>query len=126
MVRILARFRLAHPCAAPKLVMAHSRVHAIVVLTSMSQIDYMHSFPLICPDRRPTAAQGKVCKQLCVELIDSTPQEVQAALSTSTHSCATASAQSEAEARAAFAAPTLCRVFQSLQELHELSGYDSR
>ena len=108
MVKILARFGLSHPCAAPLLVVAHSKIHAVLMLRSIVRIGrYMST--------HATPAQESLCQQLRLQYINTAPQELKEAISASRYAHLPASMQSIAEARAQSAAPHLLAAFPSLE-----------
>ena len=67
MVRILARFSLSRPCSTPLLVVAHSKVHAISMLSGIRKIHHCGNGSLV------TAAQGDLCSQLYSQVMRSAP-----------------------------------------------------
>ena len=120
MVRILAYFGLSRPCSAPMLVVAHSKVHAILVLSGICKIHYYGRGSLA------TAAQGDLCSQLYLQLIHSAPQEVAHAAGGIPHYWLPLSAemQSTAKASAQSAAPALQAAFHTFRSFHQVSWYD--
>ena len=117
MVKILARFGLSHPCAAPLLVVAHSKIHAVLELTSIVRTGngYMSTYA--------TPAQESLCQQLRLQYIDTAPEELKEAISCSLYARLPASMQSIAEARAQSAAPHLLAAFPSLENFHHVAKY---
>ena len=120
-VRILARFQLACPCAAPLLVVAHSRYHAIQML---SGLEARYSYTYYSDDPRFTEAQREECRQLTKQWAWSAPQALQEAFRRPAHSHLSADMQHEAEARAAAVALGLRKAFCTFAEFRKLLGFN--
>ena len=119
-VRILARFQLARPCAAPLLVVAYSRYHAVQML---SGLEALYSCTWHSHDTRFTDARREECRQLTKQWVFSAPQALQEALIRPAQSHLSAHMQHEAQVRAAAAALGLRKVFRTFAEFCELSGF---
>ena len=125
MVRMLARFGLSRPCSTPLLVVAHSRIHAVLLLGGIHKVFTVSvHFP---SDIRFTVAQKEACRQLGLQLVNSAPQELIDALNMNAPElCLSANLQGIAEARVQSAAPELQSAFPSLAAFHGMMDYDSR
>ena len=117
MVKVLARFGLSHPCSTSLLVVAHTKMHAVLVLTSIVRVgNKFISTPA-------TPAQESLCQQLSLQYIDTAPEELKEAIRFSQCARLPADMQSIAEARAQSAVPHLLAAFPSLEKFHDAAKY---
>ena len=128
MVRILERFGLDCPCAAPMLVVAYSNIHAAVVLGAVHSINAKTTLSYEQPDQRITASHASLCQQLCAQLDQPLPNSESSAWQLCRKyvrfedSCMPAGVRSVANAAAAAAIAQLQGAFGSLKYFLQLAG----
>ena len=109
MIRILARFGLSHPCSAPLDVVAHSNMHAMLLLSGIRRVSRRARQEW--ENQALTSAEVSVCQQLYVQHVKAISKEMVKAMS-SRHSM---------ETIAHVAAPQLAAVFHSFGDFEVLS-----
>ena len=117
MIRILARFGLSHPCSAPLDVVAHSNMHAMLLLSGIRRVSRRarHEWE----NQALTPAEVSVCQQLYLQHVIS--KEMVKAMSSTNYGMVSADLRHSMETIAHVAAPQLAAVFHSFGDFEVLS-----
>ena len=121
MVRILARFGLSHPCSAPSLVVAYSRINAMQLLSGIHAVWARAKRAQAWGNHTLSSEQISECQQLYTRIVENRPEEMVATISRAyinEHLSTDMKHLIEAEAR--LLAPRLAAAFGSLKVFLEI------
>ena len=120
MIRILARFGLTHPCSAPLLVVTHSKVQAVQLLSGIQMV--WGKARQGWGNRGLSPAQISECQQLYTQHVETASEAMLSAMDT-LYRPVPADVKPEVKARAQLVTPSLVTAFGSLKVFLDLCYY---